>query len=106
MQIPKTVYNLDRVDTSSAHQKLELIRKIESAGGELIVLLGSHYIFHPGMKDAQAVWEPYPLTYDTTSDQFYIIKRDVDPQYNNNKVYVFADGQVRTSFFYVGWKLR
>lgn len=99
------VYNLDNVDTSSSHQKLDLIRRIQSEGGKLTVLLGSHYVFHPGMQDSDAVWEPYPLEYDAEHDEFFITRTDVTPQYQNNKVCVFADGQVRTSFFYVGWKL-
>lgn len=101
----KTILNTDNPDTSSAHDKLLLIAKIEAAGGKLPVQIGEHYVFSSKMNGNSAIWVNGTLTYDMDTGEF-VINRPVEfPDLNKSDIVVYANGVVRASFFFTGWRI-
>jgi hypothetical protein len=104
-QAAKTILNIDNPDTSSAHDKLLLIAKIEAAGGTLPVQIGEHHVFHSGMNDKSAAWVNGTLTYNIDTGEFVLNRPTEFPKLNRSDIVVYANGVVQASFFYVGWRI-
>jgi hypothetical protein len=104
-QAAKTILNIDNPDTSSAHDKLLLIAKIEAAGGRLPVQIGEHYIFSSSMNEGTATWVKGTLTYNIDMGEFVLNRPSEYPKLNKSDIVVYANGKVKASFFYVGWRI-